>query len=123
MAARGRALQQGPGAPARTGTPRHGNCKQFPARQISNLPCGEAESIVLAIEVRPDVLLLDEAEARRIAGLYDLPVTGVIGLLIQAKHEGLVSSLAEEMDRLREQGNFRIHDALYRCVLEEEKEG
>jgi len=87
------------------------------------LPCGEAESIVLAIEVRPDVLLLDEAEARRIAGLYDLPVTGVIGLLIQAKHEGLVSSLAEEMDRLREQGNFRIHDALYRCVLEEEKEG
>ena len=84
---------------------------------------GEAESIVLAIEVRPDVLLLDEAEARRIAGLYDLPVTGTIGLLIQAKREGLVASLAEEMNRLREQGNFRIHDALYRRVLETEKEG
>jgi len=87
------------------------------------LHAGEAESIVLAIEVRPDVLLLDEAEARRIAGLYDLPVTGIIGLLIQAKREGLVSSLAEEMNRLREQGNFRIHDALYRRVLETEKEG
>ena len=84
---------------------------------------GEAECIVLAIEIRPDALLLDEAEARRIAGLYDLPVTGIIGLLIQAKHEGQVSSLAEEMNRLREQGNFRIHDALYRRVLEEEKEG
>jgi len=83
---------------------------------------GEAESIVLAIEVRPDVLLLDEAEARRVAGLYDLPVTGIIGLLIQAKREGLVASLAEEMDRLREQGSFRIHDALYRRVLEMEKE-
>ncbi|WP_221056867.1 DUF3368 domain-containing protein [Methanoculleus chikugoensis] len=71
---------------------------------------------------RPDVLLLDEAEARRVAGLYDLPVTGIIGLLIQAKREGLVASLAEEMNRLREQGNFRIHDALYRRVLEMEKE-
>jgi len=69
------------------------------------------------------VLLLDEAEARRVAGLYDLPVTGIIGLLIQAKREGLVSSLAEEMNRLREQGNFWIHDTLYRRVLEIEKEG
>ena len=68
------------------------------------------------------MLLLDESEARRVAGLYGLPVTGIIGLLLQAKQEGLVSSLEEEMDRLREQGNFRIHDALYRRVLEMEKE-
>ncbi|MDD2255042.1 MULTISPECIES: DUF3368 domain-containing protein [Methanoculleus] len=45
-----------------------------------------------------------------------------MGLLIQAKREGLVLSLAEEMDRLREQGHFWIHDDLYRRVLEEEKE-
>ena len=69
------------------------------------------------------MLLLDEAEARRVAGLYDLPVTGIIGILIQAKREGQVSSLAEEMNRLREQGNFWIHDTRYRRVLEMEKEG
>lgn len=63
------------------------------------LHAGEAESIALALEVRPDVLLLDETEARRVAGLYCLPITGIIGLLIQAKHDGLVSSLAEEMDQ------------------------
>jgi len=84
------------------------------------LHAGEAESIALALEVRPDVLLLDETEARRVAGLYCLPITGIIGLLIQAKHDGLVSSLAEEMDRLREQGGFWIQDALYRRVLEAE---
>ncbi|WP_214020764.1 DUF3368 domain-containing protein, partial [Methanoculleus sp.] len=67
-------------------------------------------------------LLLDESEARRVAGLYGLPVTGIIGLLLQAKQEGLVSSLEEEMDRLREQGNFWIQDALYRRVLEAEKD-
>lgn len=87
------------------------------------LHAGEAENIALAIEVRPDVLLLDETEARRVARLYNIPVTGIIGLLIRAKQEGQVSSLAEEMNRLREQGNFWIHDALYRRVLEEEKEG
>ncbi len=63
------------------------------------LHAGEAESIALALEVRPDVLLLDETEGRRVAGLYGLPVTGIIGLLIQAKHEGLISSLEEEMDQ------------------------
>ncbi|WP_394339211.1 MULTISPECIES: DUF3368 domain-containing protein [unclassified Methanoculleus] len=45
-----------------------------------------------------------------------------MGLLFRAKYEGQASSLAEEMDRLREQGNFRIHDALYRRVLKVEKE-
>ena len=79
--------------------------------------------IAPALEVRPDVLLLDEAEARRVAGLYGLPITGIIGLLIQAKYEGQVSSLAEEMDRLREEGSFWIQESLYRRVLEMERDG
>jgi len=61
---------------------------------------GEAESIALAVEMRPDILLLNETEASRIAGLYDLPVTGIIGLLMQAKAEGRVVSMREEMDGL-----------------------
>ena len=87
------------------------------------LHAGEAESIALALEIRPDVLLLDETEARRVAGLYGLPITGIIGLLIQAKHEGLISSLEEEMDRLREEGSFWIQEGLYRRVLEMERNG
>ncbi len=87
------------------------------------LHAGEAESIALALEIWPDVLLLDETEARRVAGLYGLPVTGIIGLLIQAKRDRQVSSLAEEMDRLREKGGFWIQDALYQRVLEMERDG
>lgn len=78
---------------------------------------GEAESIALALETRPDILLLDETEARRIAGLCTIPVTGIIGLLMQAKAEGKVASMREEMDRLRGEGGFWIHDALYRRIL------
>ena len=83
-----------------------------------DLHAGEAESIVLAIETKPDVLLLDEAEARRIAGLYNIPVTGIIGLLMQGKKEGHVVSMQEEMDLLRDQGGFWIHDALYERILD-----
>jgi predicted nucleic acid-binding protein len=39
----------------------------------------KTESIALAVETRP------KTEARRIAGLSDLPVTGIIGLLMQAR--------------------------------------
>ena len=59
---------------------------------------GEAESIALALEMEPDILLLDESEARRIAGLYNLRVTGISGLLMQAKAEGRVASMREEME-------------------------
>ncbi|NLZ31370.1 MAG: DUF3368 domain-containing protein, partial [Methanomicrobiales archaeon] len=51
------------------------------------------------------------------------PVTGIVGLLIQARHEGRISSLAEEMDRLRGEGGFWIRDALYQRVLEMERDG
>lgn len=83
-----------------------------------DLHAGEAESIVLALETKPDILLLDEVEARRIAGLYNIPVTGIIGLLIQGKKERHVASLQEEMDLLRNQGGFWIHDALYKRILD-----
>jgi len=87
------------------------------------LHAGEAESIALALEIRPDVLLLDESEARRVAELYGHPVTGIVGLLIQAKRDRQVFSLAEEMDRLRGEGGFWIQDALYQRVLEMERDG
>lgn len=82
---------------------------------------GEAESIVLALETKSDILLLDETEARRIAGIYHLPVTGIIGILMQAKNDGQIDSLQEEMKQLRIQGDFWIHDSLYRRILEWEK--
>ncbi|WAI01793.1 DUF3368 domain-containing protein [Methanogenium organophilum] len=85
------------------------------------LHAGEAESIVLAIETKPDILILDESDARRIAGLYDLPITGIIGLLMQGKKEGQIDSLRDEMDRLRNQGGFWIHDKLYERILDWEQ--
>ena len=60
-----------------------------------------------------DPLLIDENEGRRIAKLYDIPKTGVIGILMRAKREGRIESLRNELDALRSEGGFWIADSLY----------
>ena len=46
-----------------------------------NLDPGEAEAIVLAIERRADLLLVDERRARRTATAAGLTVTGLLGVV------------------------------------------
>lgn len=84
-------------------------------RELHN---GEAETIALAIERQPNVVFLDELEARRVADVYGLHKTGVIGVLIRAKLEGKVRSLRDEMDRLRREAGFWIGDDLYQHALD-----
>lgn len=78
---------------------------------------GEAEVIALALEEQVDLIFLDESDARKVAQLYKLPKTGVIGLLIRARLDGKVSSLRQELDRLRHEGGFWIGEKLYQQAL------
>jgi len=77
---------------------------------------GEAQVIALAVESRADLVLLDESEARRVAELFDLQKTGVVGVLLRAKTEGTIPLLKPELDLLRE--SFWIDERLYRRVLQ-----
>jgi len=79
----------------------------------SELDKGESEALTLAVEVHADLLLIDESEGRRIAKIYDIPKTGVVGILMRAKREGLIESFSHELDRLRNEGGFWIADTLY----------
>jgi len=78
---------------------------------------GEAEVLTLAIENQASLVLLDETEARRVAGIFGIPKTGVIGILIRAKAEGMISALGPELDKLRIRAGFWIARELYRKVL------
>ena len=60
---------------------------------------GESEVIALAIEQQASLVLLDESDARKTAGLYGLPKTEVIGLLIRARQQGHIRSLKTEVDK------------------------
>ena len=82
-----------------------------------DLDDGEAEAIALAIEQPCDVILLDESEARNVAATFSLRKTGIIGLLLRAKQEGRITSLKAELDRVRDDAGFWIHDDLYRYAL------
>jgi predicted nucleic acid-binding protein len=84
-----------------------------------DLDAGEAEAIVLALEMEAERVLLDEREGRRIAKSLQLKVTGVLGILLRARREGKLSSLGQAMDTLRQEAGFRIEPGLYADVLSE----
>ena len=51
----------------------------------AEIDAGEAEALVLALEQKADLLLLDDQEARIKARKLGLPVTGTLGVLLKAK--------------------------------------
>jgi predicted nucleic acid-binding protein len=84
-----------------------------------DLDVGEAAAIALAVERNAHLILLDESDARNIAELYNLPKTGVIGILTRAKRKHLIHKIKPILDDLREQAHFRIKQQLYETILSE----
>lgn len=78
---------------------------------------GEAESIALAMEGAADLILLDEQLGRHAAARLGLTMIGTLGVLIAAKDRGLITTVANELDALRDKAGFWIGDDLYRAVL------
>ena len=81
------------------------------------LDAGEAEAISLALELKADILLIDEKEGRKIAKRYALPVTGVLGMLVQGKKMNKISSVKKVMDDLVNVAKFRIDEKTYQLIL------
>lgn len=83
-----------------------------------DLDQGEAETIALALEIGADLVLLDERDARRAAKRLGLQLTGVVGLLVQAKRKSLLSEIRPQLDALRHQAGFYISDSVYETALD-----
>src|SRR5271168_4598861 len=64
------------------------------------------EAILLAEELRADVLLVDEQIGRSIALSRNLPLSGTLGVLERADTMGLVSDFPQVLQRLKAAGFF-----------------
>lgn len=84
---------------------------------MGDLDRGEAEAIVLAAEIKPDFLLIDDWAAREVAIGKKLPVIGLLGVLVKAKRGGAIDSLSDVIDDLETKAGFRISASLRDEVL------
>lgn len=82
-----------------------------------DLDRGEAETIVLALELGADLVLLDERAGRRIAQHMGLKVMGVGGILLRAKSLGMIQAIQPLLDALREQAGFYLSQSVYEEIL------
>jgi predicted nucleic acid-binding protein len=85
------------------------------AETLAHLGVGEREAIALAQELRVDLLLIDEADGRRLALSRALTVTGTLGVLERAAERGLIE-LTSTLARLLTT-TFRVRDELLQALL------
>lgn len=85
------------------------------ARFKAELDAGEAEALTLAIELKADVVLMDERLGRSVASRERITTIGLLGLLVEAKDYGLIQHVTPEMDALRHSG-FYIANSIYNQI-------
>lgn len=85
---------------------------------LSNeLDVGEAEAIALAVETQADQVLIDERRGRLVAARLNLRYTGILGILVEAKSQGLIAEVKPLLDALVNQAGFWVAEPLYNSVL------
>ncbi len=97
--------------------------KIYPANNLINvreykriLDKGELEAISIAIELKADLLIIDEKLGRIVASAIGFDITGLVGILITAKNKNLIPSVKITLDKVMLLG-CRISQKLYNTAL------
>jgi predicted nucleic acid-binding protein len=73
-------------------------------RKLFQLDYGEQQVVLNALELKADLVLIDDRNARNIAEYLGLQVKGTLGILVEAKRKGLILSFKEAALKMRKQG-------------------
>jgi len=92
--------------------------KNVEAREFfsTRLHKGEIEVMILAKELRADLIIIDDYQARKHAKYLDLNITGTLGVLLKSKKNNHVESIKPLMDKLIK-NDIYIGDNLYKKIL------
>ncbi|MBD3159846.1 MAG: DUF3368 domain-containing protein [Candidatus Lokiarchaeota archaeon] len=96
-------------------------------QKLSNfgLHIGEVHTLALALQLRKQkkesVVVIDDLAARDVARTLDLAVTGTIGIILQARKQGRISTkkALSTVEFLVQETTFRMSTKLYSQVLSE----
>ncbi|HBE18578.1 MAG TPA: DUF3368 domain-containing protein [Cyanobacteria bacterium UBA11149] len=83
----------------------------------AQLDLGESEAIALALEINTDLLLIDERRGRAEANRLGIRITGLLGVLVEAKQRSLIPTVQPLIDYLIARSEFRVSQALYQQIL------
>lgn len=79
---------------------------------------GEAEAIALAKSIMGSTVLLDDAQARRVAESLQVPRIGTLGILRRAKKIGLIREVKSYIRQLQTNGIY-IRSSLVTIILQD----
>jgi predicted nucleic acid-binding protein len=80
---------------------------------ISTLDEGEREVIGLASTTSGDILILmDDRAGREVAEKLNIPVSGLVGILLLAKEKGILEKIGPLLRELRDKGYWLSDDVL-----------
>ena len=86
-------------------------------QNTAQLDPGESEAIALALDINADLLLIDERRGRAEANRLCIRITGLLGVLVEAKQRSLIPVVQPLMDDLIATSQFRVFQALYNQIL------
>lgn len=77
---------------------------------------GEVEVMILSKEIAADIVIIDDANAKKHAKYLGLPVTGTLGVLIKAKREGHINELKPILHQMAENGIYISKSLIELCL-------
>lgn len=82
----------------------------------AGLDPGETEAISLALELRPEAILMDERLGRKLAAKHGLKVTGLLGLLVMARQKNLINEVRPLIHEMIAKGSCWFDQPLLEAV-------
>ena len=87
----------------------------------ASLDRGEASAIAYAIEQSDCLLIIDDHKGRKYAEQLGIKITGTLGVIVDAKLNGLINSVKPLLERIKAT-DFRLTADLERRTLEKSNE-